>query len=372
MNFLFFIDNHEKFKNIKKNISSFTSRAYLVGGSVRDLVLGKTPKDFDIELYDIDEENFKKLTTSLGAKGVGKSFFVYKLGEFDLSLPRVEQKIALSHQGFKVSLCNDEKIASKRRDFTMNSLMVNIFNGELKDFWDGIRDIEHKRIKLICQQSFKEDSLRVLRGARFASKLGFLIDKKTANIMKSMDLKEISKDRIFWELEKIFISDFPGWGLLNLYKLDILEKLLLVHVDFNTIFKIAQKIEDSYKYKTKKLQPYIFLYILTNELNLDIKNSLSLLKAPKHYFHYLVNSPYIDKISDFELLKISIDLPLNSWVGVCQKGLIKRAKTLGIWDKKYHSLVLSSDVIKDGFKGKEIAKEIKRRKINEIKKSFYE
>ena len=98
-------------------LKPYTKRAYLVGGAVRDILMNKTPTDFDIEIYDITPQEFEKIMDKINAKGVGKSFFVYKYKNFDLSLPRIENKTGHGHKGFSVKLTNDEKTASLRRDF---------------------------------------------------------------------------------------------------------------------------------------------------------------------------------------------------------------------------------------------------------------
>ena len=83
-------------------LKEHTQRAYIVGGSVRDYLLNTTVTDVDIEVYDIDVAAFDKLMKALGAKGVGKSFFVYKYADIDISLPRGEKKVAKGHKGFSV------------------------------------------------------------------------------------------------------------------------------------------------------------------------------------------------------------------------------------------------------------------------------
>jgi len=113
--------------NHTSNISQNISQNYLIYEDFQN-------KDIDIEVYDIDENKFVNLMEKLGAKGVGRSFFVYKFGNFDISLPRTESKIYSGHKGFSVALTNDEQTASKRRDFTINSIMRNIFTGEILDF----------------------------------------------------------------------------------------------------------------------------------------------------------------------------------------------------------------------------------------------
>ena len=143
-----------EFEYLKKFFSPYSKRVYLVGGCVRDEFLGIESKEFDIEVYDIDINKFDELMKKLKAKGVGKSFFVYKWKNFDISLPRIESKIAKGHRGFEVKLTQNEKIASKRRDFTINALMKNIYTGEILDFWGGIEDIKRKIIRHIDSNSF--------------------------------------------------------------------------------------------------------------------------------------------------------------------------------------------------------------------------
>ena len=125
-------------------LKPYTTRAYLVGGSVRDLCLDEPLHDLDIEVYDIAPEAFERLMNRMGAVGVGKSFFVYKLGDIDFSLPRVERKSGVGHAAFDVHVCQDENEASRRRDFSVNAMMLNIFNGDLLDFWGGKEAIAQK------------------------------------------------------------------------------------------------------------------------------------------------------------------------------------------------------------------------------------
>ena len=93
------------FELLKKH----TKRAYFVGGFVRDHFLGRQTSDIDIEVYDINPQKFDELMSELGAQGVGKSYFVYKYKNFDISRPRTESKVGRGHKAFAVSLTNDEK-----------------------------------------------------------------------------------------------------------------------------------------------------------------------------------------------------------------------------------------------------------------------
>ncbi len=141
-------------------------KLYLVGGAVRDMVMGREIYDLDIECFGIDPESFDAAMHRLGAKGVGKSFFVYKYGHLDIALPRIERKVGEGHRGFAVELAKDTKEASRRRDFTMNALMLDLQSGEIVDHWGGLKDIQKRLIRVVDPKKFTEDSLRVLRAMR--------------------------------------------------------------------------------------------------------------------------------------------------------------------------------------------------------------
>jgi tRNA nucleotidyltransferase (CCA-adding enzyme) len=123
---------------------NYNAKCYVVGGAVRDRILGDECKDYDIECFGISVDDFEIAMEHLGAQGVGKSFFVYKYHDLDIALPRTEQKVSPGHRGFEVSLATEEKEASKRRDFTINALMYDIQNEQILDFWHGLDDLEHK------------------------------------------------------------------------------------------------------------------------------------------------------------------------------------------------------------------------------------
>jgi len=298
-------------------LKPYTTRAYLVGGAVRDILMDKTPTDFDIEIYDITPQAFEKLMQKIDANGVGKSFFVYKYKNFDLSLPRIESKISTGHKGFSVKLTNDEKTASLRRDFTMNSVMINIFTSEILDFWGGINDIKNKTIRLIDEKKFKEDSLRVLRAMQFASRLKFKIEQNTLEVCKNIILSDLSKDRIYKEFEKMFYSKYLYYGYYYMIKMDIDIKI------FNKKFcfwKLAKTF-------TKNPHPNYFLYHLKNNYKIDISF------FPKKYKKLPKKKPKI--ISNRYLYALSLKYPLKLWSSLnnecCKKWLINN----NLYEKKY-------------------------------------
>ncbi|MBE0492227.1 MAG: CCA tRNA nucleotidyltransferase [Sulfurospirillum sp.] len=346
-------------------LSPYTKRAYFVGGCVRDLLLGCDVIDIDIEVYDIDPQTFDMLMCKFGALGVGKSFFVYKFQDIDLSLPRLEQKNGVGHSAFSVRISQDEKEASKRRDFAMNALMLNIFNGVALDFWGGESDIKKKCIKLIDEQAFREDSLRVLRAVQFAARFDFSIDAHTLLVMQSIDISDLSMTRIFWELEKFFKAKFLHVGLLYFYKLGMFERIFGLHVSPEAFEKIIQELTDvDFEEEFKE---YYLLFIICGVLGVHVKSILQKLQAPKRYFNTFKYQPFIPNPSQQELYTIAIQMPIKQWLGNYKKPIKQEAKNLDIFDVKYTGGVSVHDVIVDGFEKEAIAKEYARRVLETIK-----
>ena len=122
----------------------------------------------------------------------------------DLALARSENKTGQGHKAFEVQICTEEKMAAKRRDFTINALMINIFTNDFLDFYGGVKDLENKILRHIDAQSFQEDSLRVLRALHFVARFKFHIAPQSLKLMQSMDISDLSKERINAELYKFF------------------------------------------------------------------------------------------------------------------------------------------------------------------------
>jgi len=344
-------------------LKPYTKRAYLVGGCVRDLLLSNKIKDLDIEVYDIKPYDFDKLMQKSGALGVGKSFFVYKIGDIDLALPRVEKKVGVGHKAFEVKITDDEKTASKRRDFTMNAMMINIFTGEFLDFWDGKKSVENRTISLIDEVSFKEDSLRVLRAVQFSARFGFNIDSKTMKIMREIDLEDLSKTRIFWELEKLFKAKYLHIGFINMYKLQIFHKLF----ECGAKKEIKDELKIAVKGFRRELKPYYFIYIVANMSGQNAHKWAKKIQAPKHYLKALKNQPFLNHLpNNAELYKIAMDIPIKNWLGNYKDGIKNRAKALDIWNKVFTGGISMSEIINDGFEKDEIKKEYRRRVMERI------
>ncbi|AFL68848.1 CCA tRNA nucleotidyltransferase [Sulfurospirillum barnesii] len=355
-----------QFETAKTVLAPYTKRVYLVGGSVRDLYLNAPLHDLDIEVYDMAPDVFDDVMKRMGAVGVGKSFYVYKWGVIDFSLPRVERKSGVGHSAFEVDVCQDEKEASKRRDFSMNAMMVNIFTQELFDFWGGVQAIEKKRLAIIDEQSFQEDSLRVLRAMQFSARLGFKIESKSLKIMQEISLADLSKPRILWEFEKLFSAPFLHIGLFYMYQLCLFEKCFTCKVE-NRFFEIARELIRCKHNFQEELLSYYFVYIVANRLGQDPLVWLNMLDAPNHYRRLFRNQPFVEgEISDEMLLHVSLDMPLCEWLGHYQVGVKERALDFGIWEKPFDGGISVYEVMGDGFEGRGIGEELRKRRMKKI------
>ena len=209
-------------KDILDKIISMGGHPYLVGGCVRDYVLGLECHDYDIEVYHMNEEC---LCEALGCFGfvsqVGKSFAVYKiahLNDYDFALPRTERKTGHTHKEFSIEIDPDMTLlqAIQRRDLTMNALMYDYQNDKIIDLCDGINDIQNKIIRCVNKETFIEDPLRVLRIAQFISRFDMTCEKETKRLCQDMVkqgmLDYLSIERIYEEYCKILMSLKPSLG----------------------------------------------------------------------------------------------------------------------------------------------------------------
>ena len=222
--------------NLSKIIQDAGGRAMLVGGCVRDELMGVVPKDWDVEVYGIEPErlrgileNFVQSLEDAALKTVGEAFAVYKIGDdLDVSMPRRERKVGRGHKGFVVegdpNMSFEE--ACSRRDFTVNAILKDPLTGEIVDPFNGREDIERKVLRHVSDETFAEDSLRVLRAAQFAGRLEFDIAPETVELCGSIDVTDLPHERIWGEMEKLLLrSQRPSIGLKWLYDLGLVDQL---------------------------------------------------------------------------------------------------------------------------------------------------
>lgn len=197
-------------------------RPYLVGGCVRDWLLGREPKDFDVEVYGLDWDQLAAVLAPFGPTDVvGRSFGVMKVRvdgrEYDISLPRRETKTGTGHRGFAVAAdaALDERTASARRDFTINAILYDPVGGRVVDHHGGVEDLRRGVLRH-TSAAFVEDPLRVLRAFQFAARFAFSLAPETAALCARMRdaFAELPRERIWGEWDKwATASRVPGRGL---------------------------------------------------------------------------------------------------------------------------------------------------------------
>jgi len=186
-------------------------RPRIVGGGVRDWLLGIASKDFDIEVSGVDFEALRRVLAPFGASDViGRSFGVIKVrgragSEYDFSLPRRESKTGAGHRGFAVepdpSLSDAD--AAARRDFTVNSIALDPFTGAVIDPFGGAADLK-ARVLRHTGPAFADDPLRVLRAFQLAARFDLALAPETAELCRSMadTYAELPVERVWAEWEK--------------------------------------------------------------------------------------------------------------------------------------------------------------------------
>lgn len=208
---------------IMKALAVRGTRALIVGGAVRDTLLGSVPKDIDVEVYGLTYEELLSLLSRLHHTDVvGRHFGVIKVVDddgvdYDFSIPRRESKTGAGHRDFLLDF--DQSItpleAAARRDFTINALAYDPLSEELHDYFGGVNDLENLTLRH-TSAAFVEDPLRVLRGMQFASRFGMRIAPETAGMIREHlghddHYRSLARERIAEEWMKLAIkARWPG------------------------------------------------------------------------------------------------------------------------------------------------------------------
>ncbi len=214
-------------------------RALLVGGYVRDLLVGQEPKDADVEVFGVAPERLFELLETLfpgQVHDVGRAFGILKVHlshgiEFDVAIPRTESKTAPGHKGFAINSNPylSLKDAAQRRDFTVNAISLDSLTGELIDPWNGQADLEKKLLRVVDPKTFVEDPLRVYRAVQFLARFEFTLEAESRQLMETMvregQLKELSSERITDEFIKLLLlAEKPSIGFELMRELGIIEQ----------------------------------------------------------------------------------------------------------------------------------------------------
>ena len=222
--------------NICSALRASNFEAYLVGGCVRDMLMNKTPKDWDITTNARPEEMLKVFPGAKYENDFGTVMVVIKNKEekvesvVEITTYRSENGYTNYRHPDVVNFETEVERDLERRDFTVNALAYNPQNGEIKDLFSGTKDIKKKIIRAVGEPSdrFKEDALRMMRAIRFSAQLDFELEPKTQRAITKLagSLKFISKERVRDELIKILASDKPYEGILLLHDTKLLQYIL--------------------------------------------------------------------------------------------------------------------------------------------------
>ena len=202
-------------------------RALLVGGFVRDALLGRLTTDADVEIYGVPGDRLEALVVGMfpgRVNTVGRSFGVLKVHlapeiDMDVALPRSDSKTGAGHRGFAVEgdpFLHFEE-ASRRRDFTVNALACDPLTGEILDAHGGLHDLANRSLRAVDARTFPEDPLRVWRAFQFAARLDFGLEPETLQLLRSMvargELAELSRERVTGEIKRLLAASRPSVGL---------------------------------------------------------------------------------------------------------------------------------------------------------------
>jgi tRNA nucleotidyltransferase (CCA-adding enzyme) len=205
-------------------------RALVVGGFVRDRLLGRTAKDLDLEVFGVPGDALPAMLGEIGrVEPVGRAFPVYKLGPADVALPRRESKTGRGHTAFHVE--GDPAMsfedAARRRDFTINAIGWDPLTDEYLDPFHGRADLAARRLRVVDPRTFADDSLRVLRALQFAARFESTLDAQAMAICRGIALDDLPAERLWGEFEKLLlVAERPSIGFALARQLGVVAQIL--------------------------------------------------------------------------------------------------------------------------------------------------
>jgi tRNA nucleotidyltransferase/poly(A) polymerase len=340
-------------KKLHKLFKKNGKQLYVVGGAVRDAILGKSPKDFDLTT-DAKPDEVLDIAKQGGFKSVevGKQFGVVIIGGHEIATFRKD--IGKGRRPDAVDF-TDIKGDVKRRDLTINALFYDIGKKQIVDLVGGIADLKKKKIRTVgkAEDRFDEDPLRKLRAVRFAGSVGGKMTKDTwAALKKNSDISGVSAERIRDEFIK---------GVTKAKNVPNYFKMLRTLGMFKQIFPGLSVSPSSKKTKNYKLQMADMLY--TNGAD-KVKRKLNSLKYTNQevndiWFLMVLRLPGwpIDNLPMIKNLQKNVKLStsdIKQWAKMNRnKNIIK------IWNHKLS--VTAKDAIAKGLKGKDIGDYIKNK-----------
>ena len=231
------MDLHPTVLSLVDAVREAGGRVYMVGGTLRDFLLGKAYKDLDLLVTGLPQEDLMRVLRRGGrVQRVGQAFGVLKFlprewnGEpIDIALPRVETSTGVGHRDFEVAFDHalPVEIDLARRDFTINAMALDLSNQRLIDPFGGRADLSGKVLRQVSPVAFPEDPLRMLRGVQFASRFGLGVEAETRSAMAAhaVSIITVAPERIAMELQKLFQAPRPSHGFVLMHEVGLLPHL---------------------------------------------------------------------------------------------------------------------------------------------------
>ena len=306
-------------ENVFAAIFLLTDEVYLVGGAIRNIILGLNVKDYDLACI----EEPQALTTYLKHKGFHVAPTGEKYGTISVIIDKQAVEITtfrndLSYEGHRFPVCQYAKTIEEdlaRRDFTINALAYHPHKG-IVDLFCGQDDIKHKLIRAVGVpgERFREDALRMMRAIRFAAQLDFEIEQATMQAIQScaIDIQQISKERVQQELTKILSSLAPQRAIMLL-----IESGLASHIDPNVFAN--KHCEDSARFLISNFSMIGNISLLFSAcVSADVVNFLRI-------YHYSNSDRHNIKkfLEGFSLIKEYNAIKLKRTLSSIDKGLHK-------------------------------------------------
>lgn len=241
--------------NIPECVSQVTQKieqagyeAFLVGGCVRDHLMGITPKDYDVttnatpeQIISLFGEEHTFYDNPFGTVGIKTDSEDINLKIVEVTPYRLESQYSDNRHPDTVTFSQKIEDDLSRRDFTMNAIAYSTSKGHIIDLFDGIKDITEKRIKTVGNSDtrFKEDALRLIRAIRFAAQIDFTIEQETLSsiVVNRETLKNVSHERIKDEFSKILMTKNPASGIFLLLQTQLLQ---YISIDLVNAVGVAQ------------------------------------------------------------------------------------------------------------------------------------
>ena len=251
-------------KNILIKIEKNGFEAYIVGGFVRDFLIGQ--KSFDIDICT--NATPKELQIIFPNSNLNFGGISFKLKKYNFEITTYREEILYERRKpSKLRFINDVKKDLTRRDFTINTILMNK-KGIVLDYLNGIKDLKQRKIKVVgdATKKLEEDPLRILRAIRLATVLNFKIDSSLKKIIKENAslVKDLSNTRIKEELDKILLSNNVLYGLELLKELKMFEVLKISYqkiIPVNNIIGMYAQINGEYNLPFNKLEKKQLKYL---------------------------------------------------------------------------------------------------------------